>query len=135
VHVDLKVQYNRESLSVELTEVFLTEERVHERVLVCDMKALSRFEDMEFVSGVWVGAKQGFEVEMRDTAFTLVGCQSAELFCCCCIRAAFMQLSGCFLWYCFTRSEKCNCSADSHVLSLSGYPFHFRRYCNCLEHP
>jgi hypothetical protein len=135
VHVDSKVQHSRASLSVELAVPFLTEERVDECMLVSGMKALSRSEDMKFVSGVRIRVKEGFEVKVRDTAFTLRGCQSAELFCCYCINTDFILSSGHLQWYCLTRSGECTFIAGSHILSLSGYPFHFRRYCNCLECP
>jgi hypothetical protein len=37
--------------------------------------------------------------------------------------------------YALIRSGACTWSAVSQVLSLSGYPFHFRRYCNVLFFP
>jgi hypothetical protein len=79
---------------VEGAVVFLAEVGVDECVLVGGMEALSRFEYVEFVSGVGVGTKQGFEVEVRDTVFILGGRQSAELSFCCASRAAFMLLRG-----------------------------------------
>src|ERR1700730_617738 len=43
-------------------------------------------------------------------------------------------INGHFLWYCFISAGACTWSTDSQVLSASGYPFHFRRYCNsCLR--
>jgi hypothetical protein len=76
---------------------FSAEVGVDECVLVGGVEALSRFEHVEFVGGVGIGAKQGFEVEMRDAAFILGGRQSAEFLFCRDSRAAFMRLRG-FLW-------------------------------------
>jgi hypothetical protein len=135
VHVDLKVRHSRASLSVVLTVVFFAEERMDKGVLVCGVEALSRSEDVEFVGCVRVRAEEGFEIEMRDAAFILGDRQSAELFCCCRISTDFILSSGRFRWYCLTNSGECTCVAGSQVLSLSGYPFHFRRYCNCLDRP
>jgi hypothetical protein len=50
------------------------------------------------------------------------------------LLSALVLIRGCFLWYCFISKGACTWSADSQVLSASGYPFHFRRYCNsCLR--
>jgi hypothetical protein len=116
--------------AVEGAIAFAAEVGVDERVLVSGVEALSRFEYVEFVGGVGVGVKQGFEVEVRDAAFILGGRQSAELSFCRASRAAFMLSRGFRRWYCLIRSGECTCAAGSHVLSLSGYPFHLRRYCN-----
>jgi hypothetical protein len=83
--------------AVEGAVAFSAEVGVDECVLVGGVEALSRFEFVEFVGGVGVGAKQGFEVEVRDTAFILGGRQSAELSLCCASKAAFMLLRG-FCW-------------------------------------
>jgi hypothetical protein len=105
---------------VEVAVSFSAEVGVDECVLVGGVEALSRFEYMEFVSGIGVGAKQGFEVEMRDAAFILRGRQSAELSFCRASRAAFMLSRGFLRWYCLIKSGECTCVAGSHVLSLSG---------------
>jgi hypothetical protein len=80
--------------AVEGAVSFSAEVGVDECVLVGGVEALSRFEYVEFVGGVGVGAKQGFEVEMRDAAFILGGRQSAELLFCQANRAAFMLSRG-----------------------------------------
>jgi hypothetical protein len=76
--------------AVEVAVSFSAEVGVDECMLVGGVEALSRFEYVEFVSGVGVGAKQGFEVEMRDAAFILRGHQSAEFSFRRNSRAAFM---------------------------------------------
>jgi hypothetical protein len=80
--------------AVEGAVAFLAEVGVDECVLVGGVEALSRFEYVEFVGGVGVGTKQGFEVEVRDAAFILGGRQSAELSFCCVSKAAFMLSRG-----------------------------------------
>jgi hypothetical protein len=40
----------------------------------------------------------------------------------------FIFWRGQCLWYCFISSGACTSVASSHVLSLSGYPFHLMRY-------
>jgi hypothetical protein len=106
--------------AVEGAVAFLTEVGVDECVLVSGMEALSRFEYVEFVGGVGVRAKQGFEVEVRDAVFILGGHQSAEWFLRWASRAAFILLRGFQRWYCLTNSGECTCIAGSHILSLSG---------------
>jgi hypothetical protein len=73
---------------------FSTEVGVDERMLVGGVEALSRFEHVEFVGGIGIGAEQGFEVEMRDAVFILGGRQSAELSVCQVSRAAFILSRG-----------------------------------------
>jgi hypothetical protein len=99
---------------------FAAEVGVDECMLVGGVEALSRFEYMEFVGGVGVGVKQGFEVEVRSAVFILRGRQSAELAFCWVSRAVFMLSRGFCRWYCLTRSGECTCVAGSHILSLSG---------------
>jgi hypothetical protein len=41
--------------------------------------------------------KEGFEIEVRDTAFTLGDRQSAELFCCCCVTALSLDVAALLL--------------------------------------
>jgi hypothetical protein len=105
---------------VEGAVLFSAEVGVDECVLVSGVEALSRFEYVELVGGVGVGAKQGFEIEVRDTVFILGGCQGAELSFCQASRAAFMLSRGFCRWYCLTKSGECTCIAGSHILSLSG---------------
>ena len=38
-------------------------------------------------------------------------------------------------WYVLIRSGACMCWAGSHVLSLSGYPFHLIKYSRVLDLP
>jgi hypothetical protein len=106
--------------AVEGAVAFLTEVGVDEHVLVSGVEALSRFEYVEFVGGVGIRVKQGFEVEVRDAAFILGGRQGAEWFLCRVSRVAFILSRGFRQWYCLTNSGECTCIAGSHILSLSG---------------
>jgi hypothetical protein len=83
--------------AVEGAVAFSAEVGVDECMLVHGVEVLSRFEDVEFVGGVGVGAKQGFEVEVRDAMFILGGRQSVELLFCHDNRSTFMLLRG-FQW-------------------------------------
>jgi hypothetical protein len=86
--------------AVEGAVAFSAEVGVDECMLVGGVEALSRFEYVKFVGGVGVGAKQGFEVEVRDAAFILGGHQSAKLFLRWASRAAFILSRGFRQWYC-----------------------------------
>jgi hypothetical protein len=45
-----------------------------------------------------------------------------------CGRTLLYPSSGRLRWYLRTNSGANTCSTGSHVLSASGYPFHFTRY-------
>ena len=47
----------------------------------------------------------------------------------------FIFCSGWHLWCCFTRLGVWTSVAFSHVLLLSGYPFHLMRYWWCFDLP
>jgi hypothetical protein len=51
------------------------------------------------------------------------------------IAPLFMLLRRCQWWYSFSKCGDCRWVSGSHVLSLSGYPFHLIRYCNCFCFP
>jgi hypothetical protein len=105
---------------VEGAVAFTAEVGVDECVLVSGVETLSRFEDVELVGGVGIRAEQIFEVKVWDTAFILVGCQSAGLLFCGDSGVAFILSRGFLQWYCLISSGECTCIAGSHVLLLSG---------------
>jgi hypothetical protein len=45
---------------------------------------------------------------------------------------AFMLSRGCLRWYALMRSDTCMCSGATHLLLLSGKPFHLIRYWSFL---
>jgi hypothetical protein len=73
--------------------VFFAKEGMDECMLVCGMEALSRSENVKFVGCIGICMEEGFKVEVRDAVFSLRDCQSAELFCCCCISVDFILSS------------------------------------------
>ena len=97
---------------------------VFQGVLVCDMDAAFGDEDCKLMCGVGVGAEERSEWECQDGGLDVA------------IRGrAFINSLEWRRSYCLINSGTCTWSAGSQMLSLSGYPFHFRRYCNCFFRP
>ena len=94
------------------------------------VRAGTGLEDMEFVSGKWGGSQEGAE-EARWLGRIQDGCWGHWKV----TWFAFIPESGLCLWYSLSRSGARTRSAGSHVLLLSGLPFHLMRYCNVLECP
>ena len=126
------------------TVVFFAEEHMFEGMLVSDMwaaamgerarevfvRAGARLEDMEFMGGKGGSLQEGVE-EARSFRGIQDECWGYWRV----IRFAFIPESGLCLWYCFSKSGARTKSAGSHVLSLSGLPFHLMRYWSVLDCP
>ena len=108
---------------------------------VHEVPPLTWLEDREFVSCVWVRVEERDKVDVwdgRSLGFSTEFGALVTQFDCCGIRfveLVFIAARGCRQWYCLISVGTCTFSTGSHMLSLSGYPSHFTRYCNCFHCP
>ena len=126
------------------TVVFFAEEGMLKGVLMGDVRAAAMhegarevfvrarawFKDMELVCGERSSLQEGAK-ETGSLGRIQGGCWGRRRV----ARFAFIPESSLCLWYCFSKSGARTRSAGSHVLLLSGLPFHLMRYYNILEHP
>ena len=103
---------------------------MHEGVREVFVRARAWFKDVELVCGEWSSSQEGAK-ETGSLGRIQGGCWGRQRV----AWFAFIPESSLCLWYCFSKSGARTRSADSHVLSLLGLPFHLMRYCNVLEHP